>query len=365
LKILVTGGAGFIGSAFVRYVLEKTNFSIINVDKLTYAGNLESLPNLHTYKDRYSLEIVDICDRSSLQRIFSKHRPDSLIHLAAESHVDRSISGPSEFIQTNILGTYALLEEAKHYFSQMEHERKNLFRFLHVSTDEVYGDLTTEDKPFTEYSPYAPNSPYSASKAASDHLVRAWTKTYKLPTIITHCSNNYGPYQFPEKFIPVMILNAMERKHLPIYSQGENIRDWIYVDDHVEALLKVLLRGKIGETYNIGARSELTNLKVVESICNTLDRILPCNDIGSYRNLITFIKDRPGHDFRYAIDSQKIEEELDWKPRETFSSGLSRTINWYLQNAETWCKRIQNGKIQTDIQHTSFLDWSKSDHERI
>jgi len=345
-KVLVTGGAGFIGSAVVRQFITETNFIVINLDKLTYAGNLESLSEAGQ-QSRHRFEQVDICNINSLERIFREHKPDAVMHLAAESHVDRSIDGPAEFIQTNIVGTSNLLEIARQYWSELRGEEKNNFRFHHVSTDEVYGDLGLDELAFTEETPYAPNSPYSASKASSDHLVRAWHRTYGLPVIITNCSNNYGPYQFPEKLIPLMILNALEGKFLPVYGDGQQIRDWLYVEDHAHALRHVINNGIVGETYNIGGNNEQTNLYVVESICEILDKISSNhpNGIRSYKDLITFVADRPGHDLRYAIDTSKIERELGWTPQETFETGLLKTVNWYIDN-KIWWQHILDGSYQ-------------------
>ena len=343
MKILVTGGAGFIGSALVRHIINNTDNSVVNVDKLTYAGNLESLASIAN-NDRYLFERVDICNKVELVRIFNAYKPDVVMHLAAESHVDRSIDSPDDFIQTNIVGTYNMLEVARAYWLDLADTKKASFRFHHISTDEVYGDLESDDDLFTEDTPYAPSSPYSASKAASDHLVRAWHRTYNLPIIITNCSNNYGPYHFPEKLIPLMVLKALAGKSLPIYGAGDQIRDWLYVEDHARALFKVVCEGVVGETYNIGGHNEKTNMDVVKSICSLLDELVP-SAWGSYSNQITHVEDRPGHDKRYAIDATKIKRELDWIPKETFDTGLRKTVIWYLEN-QKWCDsiNIQNDK---------------------
>lgn len=345
-KILITGGAGFIGSAVIRHIINNTDHNVVNVDKLTYAGNLESLASIES-DTRYTFEQVDICDANEIKRVFNEHQPDLVMHLAAESHVDRSIDGPGEFIQTNIVGTYILLEEARDYWSNLDSDKKNSFRFHHVSTDEVYGDLEGTDDLFTEDTPYAPSSPYSAAKASSDHLVRAWQRTFKFPTLITNCSNNYGPYQFPEKLIPLIILNALEGKDLPIYGNGKQIRDWLYVDDHARALLHVALTGEVGETYNIGGHNELQNIEVVKTVCSILDELVPSklNGIDKYEQLITYVGDRAGHDVRYAIDATKIADELNWTPDETFATGIKKTIQWYLDN-KTWCEHVQDGSYQ-------------------
>jgi len=346
MKLLVTGGAGFIGSAVIRKALASSDLHIVNLDKLTYAGNLESL---HAIKDnpRYQFEQADICDREQLARVFSTHQPDAIMHLAAESHVDRSIDGPMAFIDTNILGTYHLLETARRYFTDLPPERKAKFRFHHVSTDEVFGSLGSQGM-FHEDSAYQPNSPYSASKASSDHLVRAWHHTFNLPVVSSNCSNNYGAYQFPEKLIPLMILNALEGKKLPVYGTGENVRDWLYVDDHADALLLILEKGEIGRTYNIGGHNEVTNLTVVESICDLLDSLKPRANQTSHRELISFVKDRPGHDLRYAIDASRIKLELGWTPKETFETGLKKTVNWYIENQNGWCARVQDGSYRRE-----------------
>ena len=330
---LITGGAGFIGSTVVRYIINNTNHSVVNLDKLTYAGNLESLTSVET-NSRYIFEQVDICDALEIKRVLNEYQPEIVMHLAAESHVDRSIDSSSEFIQTNIIGTYTLLEEVKDYWLRLEGGKKVNFRFHHVSTDEVYGDLKGTDDLFTEETPYAPSSPYSATKASSDHLVRAWQRTFKFPTLITNCSNNYGPYQFPEKLIPLIILNALAGKDLPIYGDGKQIRDWLYVDDHARALVHVALTGEIGETYNIGGHNELQNIDVVKTICNILDELVPSeiDGIDRYEQLITYVGDRPGHDVRYAIDATKIANELSWTPDETFDTGIKKTVQWYVDN---------------------------------
>ena len=382
MKILVTGGAGFIGSAVVRHIINDTNYAVVNVDKLTYAGSLESLASV-SQNPRYSFEQVDICDAAELKRVFNQHQPDVVMHLAAESHVDRSIDGPGEFIQTNIVGTYTLLEQARAYWSGLEGDKKANFRFHHISTDEVYGDLPHPDDNseflilndevnqdnlelniknstlplFTEETAYAPSSPYSASKAASDHLVRAWLRTYGLPTLVTNCSNNYGPYHFPEKLIPLMILNALEGKPLPVYGKGNQIRDWLYVEDHARALVRVATQGKVGETYNIGGHNEKQNIEVVDKICEILDELAPIAQnetiknstlkINHYKELKVFVKDRPGHDMRYAIDVRKIQRELGWTPQETFESGIRKTVQWYLDNL-AWCQHVQDGSYQRE-----------------
>jgi len=340
---MITGGAGFIGSAVVRNIIENTKDEVIVVDSLTYAGNLESL-NTVDKNSRYHFEEVNICDRAELARLFNQYQPDAVMHLAAESHVDRSIDGPAAFIETNIVGTYTLLEAARNYWNGLEAEKKQAFRFHHISTDEVYGDLHGTEDLFTETTPYAPSSPYSASKASSDHLVRAWQRTYGLPTIVTNCSNNYGPYHFPEKLIPLIILNALSGKSLPVYGDGSQIRDWLYVEDHARALYKVVTEGVVGETYNIGGHNERKNIDVVKTICQLLEELVPNkpNGLNHYADLITYVKDRPGHDVRYAIDASKIAKELDWTPAETFETGIRKTVEWYLNN-ETWWQRVLDG----------------------
>ncbi len=348
-KILITGGAGFIGSAVVRHLIRHTEHQVVNLDKLTYAGNLESLAEV-TDSPRYAFEHADITDRSALDRILAQHQPNAIMHLAAESHVDRSIDGPGEFIQTNMVGTYTLLEAARAYWGRMDDSSKAAFRFHHISTDEVYGDLHGTDDLFTETTPYAPSSPYSASKAASDHLVRAWLRTYGFPTLVTNCSNNYGPYHFPEKLIPHIILNALHGKPLPVYGDGQQIRDWLYVEDHARALVEVVTKGEVGETYNIGGHNEQRNLTVVHTICDLLEELAPERKpfgISNYRDLITFVKDRPGHDARYAIDAGKIERELGWRPQETFESGMRKTVQWYLDN-EKWWQRVLSGAYKLE-----------------
>ena len=337
----VTGGAGFIGSAVVRHIINNTTHKVINIDKLTYAGNLESLSQIDN-SERYHFEQVDICDSASLDKLFAKYTPDYVMHLAAESHVDRSIDGPGDFIETNIIGTYKLLESARKYWANLAD--KNGFKFHHISTDEVYGDLHDTNDLFTEETPYSPSSPYSASKASSDHLVRAWSRTYGLPVIITNCSNNYGPYHFPEKLIPLIILNAISGKKLPVYGNGEQIRDWLYVEDHARALYKVVTEGETGETYNIGGHNERKNIDVVRTICNILDEVVAEKPFGikSFCELIEFVADRPGHDLRYAIDASKIQRELGWKPEETFETGIKKTVEWYLNNSGWW-QRVLDG----------------------
>jgi dTDP-glucose 4,6-dehydratase len=346
MKIFVTGGAGFIGSAVIRNIIRsRPTWTVVNIDKLTYAGNLESLGEI-SRSPKYFFRQVDICDKENIKTLFNEFQPDGIMHLAAESHVDRSIDGPGEFIQTNIVGTYTLLECARSYWLGLDDSAKKKFRFHHISTDEVYGTLGDTGF-FTEETSYKPNSPYSASKASSDHLVRAWHETFKLPVVTTNCSNNYGPYHFPEKLIPLMILNAIELKQLPVYGKGDNIRDWLFVEDHAEALLQVFEKGKVGESYNVGGNNEMTNLGVVHTICDLLDQMKRRPDGKSYRDLITFVPDRPGHDKRYAIDASKIMRELHWKPKETFESGIKKTVTWYLENA-SWCKRVQDGSYKRE-----------------
>jgi len=343
--LLITGGAGFIGSALIRHLIENTGYRVVNLDKLTYAGNLESLEPV-SGDERYVFEKVDICDGTEVRRVFREQQPSAIMHLAAESHVDRSIDGPADFIETNVTGTTVLLEAARAYWNDLAEGEKQQFRFHHISTDEVYGSLGPEGM-FTESSPYQPNSPYSASKASSDHMVRAWHETYGLPVLITNCSNNYGPYQFPEKLVPLIILNALAGKPLPIYGRGDQIRDWLYVDDHARALLRVLEQGRVGETYNIGGHNEKTNLEVVKTLCRILDEKRPQHPqgIGRYEDLITHVADRPGHDQRYAIDADKIERELGWVPEETFDTGMVKTVDWYLEN-DSWCQRVLDGSYR-------------------
>jgi dTDP-glucose 4,6-dehydratase len=349
---LVTGGAGFIGSAVVRELINNTDHKVVNVDKLTYAGNLESLASVEE-NPRYAFIKADICDATAMQNVLADHQPDLVMHLAAESHVDRSIDGPAEFIETNVVGTSVLLEASRQYWNSLKEtspEKAQNFRFHHISTDEVYGDLPHPDDVsdselplFTETTPYAPSSPYSASKASSDHLVRAWQRTYGFPTLVTNCSNNYGPYHFPEKLIPLVILNALDGKPLPVYGDGSQIRDWLFVEDHARALILVAQEGQIGETYNIGGHNEKRNIEVVQTICDILQDLAPKD--SRYRDQITFVKDRPGHDRRYAIDASKIQRELGWKPEETFQTGIRKTVQWYLDN-ETWWKRVRDGSYQ-------------------
>ena len=350
--LLITGGAGFIGSAVVRHVIENTNESVINVDCLTYAGNTESSSTI-AESERYHFVQADICDAQVMADVFEKYQPDAVMHLAAESHVDRSIDGPSDFMQTNIIGTLILLEAARSYWSKLPEDKKSAFRFHHISTDEVYGDLEGTDDLFTEETSYEPSSPYSASKASSDHLVRAWNRTYGLPVIVTNCSNNYGPYHFPEKLVPHIILNALSAKSLPVYGDGSQIRDWLYVEDHARALYKVVTEGKVGETYNIGGHNEKKNIEVVETLCSILDELKPISDnpafassaMSHYNELISFVTDRPGHDVRYAIDASKIERELGWVPSESFETGIRKTVEWYLNN-ESWWGRVLSGEYQ-------------------
>lgn len=357
MKLIITGGAGFIGSAVVRQYIAATDATVINLDKLTYAGNLDSLAAVR-HEPRHIFEQVDVCDRQALERIFRRHRPDAVMHLAAESHVDRSIHGSGPFIETNIVGTHTLLEVARAYWSELEGRARARFRFHHVSTDEVYGDLGPEEAAFREESPYAPSSPYAASKASSDHLVRAWHRTYGLPVLVSNCSNNYGPCQFPEKLIPLMVLNAVEGEALPVYGRGDNVRDWLYVEDHAEALRLVLERGTPGHTYNIGGRAEKTNLEVVQAICSHLDELRPRAAAdprsASHHSLITFVADRPGHDRRYAIDDTRIAKELGWRPRESFDSGLEKTVRWYLDNPN-WIDRVRTG---------AYRDWIKANYDQ-
>ncbi|WP_043447720.1 dTDP-glucose 4,6-dehydratase [Halotalea alkalilenta] len=346
MKIIVTGGAGFIGSAVVRHIIKNTDHQVINIDSLTYAGNIDSLKDFNG-DERYIFYKIDICDYELMCDVINKNCPDAIMHLAAESHVDRSIDGPGEFIQTNVVGTYSLLEAARHYWNNLTEEKKKKFRFHHISTDEVYGDLEGTNDLFTEQTPYSPSSPYSASKASSDHLVRAWYRTYGLPTIVTNCSNNYGPYHFPEKLIPHIILNAIHGKPLPVYGDGGQIRDWLFVEDHARALVEVVTKGNVGQTYNIGGHNEKKNIEVVETICALLEELAPKKptDVKNYRDLITFVKDRPGHDMRYAIDATKIKNELGWVPQETFESGIRKTVQWYLDNDEWW-QRVLSGEYR-------------------
>lgn len=346
MKILVTGGAGFIGSAVIRHIIQNTNNQVLNIDKLTYAGNLESLKEIDQ-NPNYQFKKIDICDADEITKAIEEFQPNAIMHLAAESHVDRSIDGPAAFIQTNIVGTYTLLEAARKYWMSLEGESQQNFRFHHISTDEVYGDLEGTTDLFTETTSYAPSSPYSASKASSDHLVRAWHRTYGLPVIVTNCSNNYGPYHFPEKLIPLVILNALDAKPLPVYGNGGQIRDWLFVEDHAHALYKVVTEGEVGETYNIGGHNEKQNIEVVKTICKILDELKPQANGQAYASLITFVKDRPGHDLRYAIDAAKIQNELGWTPTETFETGIRKTVEWYLNNLD-WCRRVQDGSYQRE-----------------
>ena len=347
MKFLVTGGAGFIGSAVIRHIIQNTEHEVLNVDKLTYAGNLESLISVAD-NPRYHFSQTDICDRAALDQLFADFQPDLVMHLAAESHVDRSISGPFAFIETNIIGTYQLLEASRTYWMGLAVERKSVFRFHHISTDEVYGDLKGTTDLFTETTSYSPSSPYSASKASSDHLVRAWNRTYGLPVVVTNCSNNYGPFHFPEKLIPLMILNALQGKALPVYGNGQQIRDWLFVEDHARALYVVATQGKDGETYNIGGHNEKANIEVVHAICQLLEELAPNKPEGiqSYQDLITYVKDRPGHDVRYAIDASKIKADLGWVPQESFETGLRKTVEWYLNNTD-WVSHVQSGEYQS------------------
>lgn len=347
MKILITGGAGFIGSAVVRHIIQNTEDEVLNVDKLTYAGNLESLISVEN-NPRYQFFQTDICDRAALDKLFETFQPDAVMHLAAESHVDRSITGPYAFIETNVIGTYQMLEASRAYWLSLNDEKKAAFRFHHISTDEVYGDLEGTTDLFTETTSYSPSSPYSASKASSDHLVRAWNRTYGLPVLVTNCSNNYGPFHFPEKLIPLMILNALQGKSLPVYGNGQQIRDWLFVEDHARALYTVVTQGTVGETYNIGGHNEKANLDVVHAICDLLEELAPHKPEGvaQYKDLITYVKDRPGHDVRYAIDATKIKEELNWVPKESFETGLRKTVEWYLNNKE-WVEHVQSGEYQS------------------
>lgn len=346
MKILVTGGAGFIGSAVIRHIIQNTNNRVLNIDKLTYAGNLESLKEIDQHSN-YEFKQIDICNTEQITAAIEVFQPNAIMHLAAESHVDRSIDGPAAFIQTNIVGTYTLLEAARKYWMGLDAEAQQNFRFHHISTDEVYGDLEGTTDLFTETTSYAPSSPYSASKASSDHLVRAWHRTYGLPVIVTNCSNNYGPYHFPEKLIPLVILNALDAKPLPVYGNGQQIRDWLFVEDHARALYKVVTEGVVGETYNIGGHNEKQNIEVVKTICKILDELKPQANGQAYESLITFVKDRPGHDLRYAIDATKIQNELGWTPAETFETGIRKTVEWYLNNLD-WCYRVQDGSYQRE-----------------
>ncbi|CAG8869724.1 dTDP-glucose 4,6-dehydratase 2 [Pseudomonas fluorescens] len=357
MRILITGGAGFIGSALIRHLIGNTAHEVLNLDKLTYAGNLESLRSI-ALDSRYEFVQGDIADQPLVSALLERFQPEAIMHLAAESHVDRSIDGPAAFIQTNIVGTYSLLEATRAWWSTLPTAQREAFRFHHISTDEVYGDLHGADDLFSETTPYAPSSPYSASKAASDHLVRAWQRTYGLPVLITNCSNNYGPFHFPEKLIPLVLLNGLAGKPLPVYGNGQQVRDWLYVDDHARALLKVVSEGKVGETYNIGGHNEQKNIDVVRGICALLEELAPQRPTGvaHYADLITFVQDRPGHDLRYAIDAGKIERELGWVPQETFESGLRKTVQWYLDNLE-WCRHVQDGSYQGErLGNSDFKD---------
>jgi dTDP-glucose 4,6-dehydratase len=349
LTLLVTGGAGFIGSNLVRLLVEEKSCKVINVDALTYAGNLESLADLQDHP-LHVFEQVNICDAIGIQRVFAEHQPDAVMHLAAESHVDRSIDGPGEFIQTNVIGTFQMLQASLAYWKELEEEKKANFRFLHVSTDEVYGSLHDDDPAFSETTPYDPHSPYSASKASSDHLARAWADTYGLPVLVTNCSNNYGPYQFPEKLIPVVILKCLRNEEIPVYGKGENIRDWLYVRDHAEALFTVVTKGTVGETYNIGGNNERQNIELVRTLCQILDELHPGEH--PYEENIRYVTDRPGHDLRYAIDARKIESELGWTPSETFETGFRKTVKWYLEN-RSWWERILDGSYELERLGTS------------
>ena len=346
MKYLITGGAGFIGSAVIRYLIQNTQHDVLNIDKLTYAGNLESLSDIEQ-NFRYYFNQIDICDATALEQAINNFQPDVIMHLAAESHVDRSIDGPAAFIQTNIVGTYTLLEATRKYWLTLTQDKKQRFRFHHISTDEVYGDLEATTDLFTEKTAYDPSSPYSASKASSDHLVRAWHRTYGLPILITNCSNNYGPYHFPEKLIPLVILNALEGKKLPIYGNGQQVRDWLFVEDHARALYVVATQGRVGETYNIGGHNEKQNIEVVRTICQILDELQPRADQQSYASLITFVQDRPGHDQRYAINASKIKNELGWVPEQSFETGIRQTVEWYLSHLD-WCRRVQDGSYQRE-----------------
>jgi len=348
MNILVTGGAGFIGSAVVRFLIEDTTHQVLNLDKLTYAGNLQSLAAISEHP-RYQFVQQDICDQAAVLAIIQQFQPQIIMHLAAESHVDRSIDGPGEFIQTNVMGTFSLLQAARQYYQSLDSAAQAQFRFHHISTDEVFGDLHGTSELFTEHTPYAPSSPYSASKAASDHLVRAWHRTYGLPVVLSNCSNNYGPYHFPEKLIPLMILNALAGKALPVYGDGKQVRDWLYVEDHARALYRVATQGQLGESYNIGGHNEKQNIEVVQTICSLLEELAPNKPAGvvQYRDLITYVTDRPGHDVRYAIDASKISRELDWQPAETFESGLRKTVLWYLNNSHWW-QAVLDGSYQLE-----------------